>query len=123
MLEIEFLLKLMKLLRGKMVYNGTGKLMIDYMSGYKKMSIYNKGLIKSNTYYFALRCKYCGTWRAKETKNICSARFKCFVCNKEVKLRLVNKYGFNCDCKKCHCMNEAKVYVQKMNGARIDDTL
>jgi len=103
-----------------MVFNSNGATTLGYMTGERVIKLNRARNPLLNSYYFALRCKACGGWRAKETKNVSTARFKCFFCNKEVKLRIASAYGFNVDYKRLGSMKEATLFVSHKNGVRTE---
>lgn len=48
---------------------------------------------------YAIQCKECGKWSAKEIKNIIKANFKCTYCRKSTKIKKKNEYGLSLNIK------------------------
>lgn len=45
--------------------------------------------------FYCMKCRNCGMWAVKETKDISKASFTCKFCNKTKKIKKKNLYGLS----------------------------
>jgi len=98
-----------------MTYNERGRTTLDYMMGIKTINPTSRSFPHNTNYVYSVKCRHCGTWKAKKTKNISSVRFRCPKCNKLSKLKLSSSYGFNPDYRKCKTLEESEEHCKKVN--------